>query len=378
MDSRRAALAGIHVLDFSTLLPGPLASLMLAEAGAEVTKVERVGTGDEMRSYTPQLAGESANFCLLNRGKSSLEIDLKRPDSVERLQPYLARADILIEQFRPGVMTRLGLGYEQLREKYPRLIYCSITGFGQTGPRAQFAGHDLNYMAISGVLSLARGADGTPPLPHAPIADIAGGSYPAVMNVLLALIERGRTGLGCHLDISMTENLLTLAYWALAQGHATGQWPQPGAGLVTGASPRYQVYACADGGYLAAAPIEERFWNRFCELLDLEAGLRQPDADAAAVTAAVAAIIARQPGAYWQQLFETEDVCCCMVSSLEAAVQDPHFRSRGLFAHHVRSGDASMPALPLPVAQRFCTPEVERAAPGLGCAAPERSANGAR
>jgi alpha-methylacyl-CoA racemase len=375
MGNSDRALAGIRVLDFSTLLPGPLAGLMLAEAGAEVTKVERPGTGDEMRSYEPRLGEQSAIFCLLNRGKKSVEIDLKQADALERLQPLLARTDVLIEQFRPGVMRRLRLGYEQLREAYPRLIYCSITGFGQRGPRAQFAGHDLNYMAISGLLSLARGSDGAPPLPHAPIADIAGGSYPAVMNILLALMERERTGRGCHLDISMTENLFTLAYWALAQGHSTGRWPQPGTGLVTGGSPRYHVYACSDGGHLAAAPIEERFWSRFCELVGLAPELRAADADPQAVTRVLAEIIADRSSAHWQRVFETEDVCCCVVNTLEEAVRDPHFQSRGLFAHRVASQGGSMPALPLPLAARFCAPEVERRAPALGADSPQRSGN---
>ena len=358
-------LAGVRVLDFSTLLPGPLASLMLAEAGAEVTKIERIGTGDEMRGYSPRLGNESAIFCLLNRGKKSVELDLKAPEAIGPLQPLLEQADILIEQFRPGVMERLGLGYDQLHAVYPRLIYCSITGFGQSGPRAQFAGHDLNYMAISGVLSLICGADGAPTLPHAPIADIAGGSYPAVVNVLLALIARDRTGQGCHLDIPMTENLFTLAYWGLAQGYAAGTWPQPASGLVTGASPRYQIYACAGGGHVAAAPIEERFWRRFCELIDLDPKLRVPDADPQVVIRAVAAIIASRSSSHWHSVFGQEDVCCCLVNSLAEAVQDPHFRERGLFDYRV-GADAAIPALPIPVASQFRSPEITRNAPRLG------------
>jgi crotonobetainyl-CoA:carnitine CoA-transferase CaiB-like acyl-CoA transferase len=370
-------LAGVRVLDFSTLLPGPLASLMLAEAGAEVTKVERIGTGDEMRGYTPRLEDESAIFCVLNRGKKSVEIDLKEAGAIERLQPLLAGADILIEQFRPGVMDRLGLGYEQLRARYPRLIYCSITGFGQSGPRAAFAGHDLNYMAISGVLALTRGADGAPTLPHAPIADIAGGSYPAVMNLLLALIARDRTGQGCHLDIPMTENLFTLAYWALAQGHATGNWPGPAGGLVTGNSPRYQVYACAGGGHVAAAPIEERFWKRFCELIGLDPTLRSADADPAAVIRAVAAIIASRPASHWHSVFEPEDVCCCLVSSLEQAVRDPHFRERGLFDLQV-GRHTPIPALPVAVASQFRSAERTLAAPRLGADNPSAAERSSR
>ncbi|MCL4745697.1 MAG: CoA transferase [Burkholderiaceae bacterium] len=359
-------LAGLRVLDFCTLLPGPLAGLMLAEAGAEVTKVERPGAGDEMRAYPPPSGGESALFAILNRGKRSLAIDLKQPDALATLHPLLAQTDILIEQFRPGVMDRLGLGYETLHARYPRLIYCSVTGFGQDGPRAQFAGHDLNYLAISGLLSLSCGSDGAPTLPVTPIADIAGGSYPAFANVLLALLARERGGQGCHLDISMTENLFTLAYWGLAQGFAAGDWPGPASGLVTGASPRYQIFACADGEYLAAAPIEERFWTRFCELIGLDTALRAPQADAGVVTRAVATIIGRGTGAHWRAVFDGQDVCCCVVNSLHDAVLDAHFQSRGVFDRQVQTGAASIPALPTAVARQFRSATAAQRAPRLG------------
>jgi crotonobetainyl-CoA:carnitine CoA-transferase CaiB-like acyl-CoA transferase len=172
-------LSGIRVLDFSTLLPGPMAGLFLVEAGAEVIKIERPGMGDEMRTYMPRLGEDSANFVLLNRGKRSIAIDLKAPDAVTRLTPLIERSDVLIEQFRPGVMDRLGLGYAALCQINPRLIYCSITGFGQTGPRRDMAAHDLNYLALAGLLSLTGGRDSAPGMPHMPIADIAAGTYPA-------------------------------------------------------------------------------------------------------------------------------------------------------------------------------------------------------
>lgn len=359
-------LAGISVVDFSTLLPGPLASLLLAEAGAEVTKIERPGVGDEMRGYPPPFGPDSAIFALLNRGKKSIAIDLKAAGAVAKLRPLLAAADVLIEQFRPGVMARLGLGYEALRELNPRLVYCSITGFGQDGPRAQFAGHDLNYLALAGLLGLSRGSDGAPTLPIAPIADIAGGTYPAVMNILLALFARQRTGAGCHLDVAMTDSVLTLAYWALAKGFATGAWPRPGNEFITGGLPRYQIYATSDGGYLAAAPLEDRFWTTFCRLIGLDERWRDDTADPAGTRAAVAAIIARETTRHWRDRFDGEDVCCCVVASLEDAVQDPHFRARGLFERTVSAGGAAIPALPLPLAPQFATPAPDLGYPALG------------
>ena len=195
-------LAGITVLDFSTLLPGPLAGLILAEAGARVIKIERPGQGDEMRSLEPKLGADSVNFALLNRGKRSIAIDLKAEGARNRLLPLIREADVLLEQFRPGVMDRLGLGYEALSSENPRLIWCSITGYGQSGPKAQVAAHDLNYIAETGMLGLSAGSDGAPVIPPALIADIAGGAYPAVINILLALQQRAQTGQGCRLDVS--------------------------------------------------------------------------------------------------------------------------------------------------------------------------------
>src|SRR5262245_35514870 len=172
-------LTGILVLDFSTLLPGPLATLLLAEAGAEVIKIERPGVGDEMRTYTPKFGTDSVNFAMLNRAKRSIAIDLKEAGAVARLMPLVASADVIVEQFRPGVMDRLGLGYDAVSRANPRIVYCAITGYGQSGPRASTAAHDLNYCADTGLLALAAGRDGAPVPPAALVADNGGGRYTA-------------------------------------------------------------------------------------------------------------------------------------------------------------------------------------------------------
>lgn len=263
-------------------------------------------------------------------------------------------------------MGRLGLGYDQLRERCPRFIDCSITGFGQSGRRAQFAGHDLNYLALSGLLAMPGDREGAPTLPFTPIADIAGGTYPALTNILLALLERERSGRGCRIDVSMTDNHFTLAYWALSQWQASGEWPRPGRGLITGGSPRYQVYACADGRHIAAAPIEERFWQRFCELIGLAPALRGAQTEPASVTQAVTRIIAGRPGARLKRMFEGADVCCCLVNRLEDAVRDPHFTARGPFARRVASEAGPLPALPVPSSEGLRSPEIEHSAPRLG------------
>ncbi|WP_416139200.1 CaiB/BaiF CoA transferase family protein [Halomonas sp. HK25] len=360
-------LTGLKVLDFSTLLPGPLATLLLGEAGAEVIKVERPGRGDEMRSYTPKFGQDSVNFALLNRGKRSLALDLKNPEERERLRPLLEEADILVEQFRPGVMQRLGLGYDELKAINPGLIYCSLTGYGQTGPRAAAAGHDLNYIAETGLLGLSAGADGAPVLPPALIADIGGGAYPAVMNILMTLQQRNRTGKGAYLDVAMADGMFTFMYWALGNAGADGNWPQSGGELVTGGTPRYQIYRTADDRFLATAPLEQKFWDAFCELIELPAQYRADAGQEEAVKQAVAERIQAQPAVYWQEQFAGYDVCCSIVASLQEALQDPQFCARGITDSQVDDGAGHvLNALPLPLVRTFRGEKVRVGYPALG------------
>ena len=217
-------------------------------------KVERSDGGDEARALEPTLAGESAAFALLNRGKRSVALDLKAPGSLERLAPLIASADVLIEQFRPGVMERLGLGYERVKALNPRLIYCAIRGYGGVAPFPDAPGHDLNYVAECGMLGLTADPTGAPSIPAALVADVAGGSYPAVMNILLALRQRDRSGTGCKIEIPMCDNLYPMMHWVLAQGWTTGSWPRAGNERLTGGSPRYQIYRTADARFIACTP----------------------------------------------------------------------------------------------------------------------------
>jgi alpha-methylacyl-CoA racemase len=361
-------LEGITVLDFSTLLPGPMATLILAEAGAEVIKIERPGQGEEMRSYHPKWGADSINFALLNRGKKSIAINLKDPGERAKLDPLIVRADIVVEQFRPGVMARLGFDYATLARKNPRIIYCAITGYGQTGPKRDTAGHDLNYIGDTGLLALSMGQPEHPVVPPALIADIAGGAYPAVMNILFALLQRNRTGRGCQLDIAMTDNLFTFMYWAVGDGLAAGEWAGNGTALVCGGTPRYRLYPTSDGQVVAAAPIEQKFWEEFCELIALEAELRDDSCDPAATTRRVTEIIRTQPAEVWRARFAGRDCCCSVIADLRQALEDPHFRARGLFDHMLLNEEGRrLPALPVPVERQFRPPtSMASAAPLLG------------
>jgi crotonobetainyl-CoA:carnitine CoA-transferase CaiB-like acyl-CoA transferase len=359
-------LTGLFVLDFSTLLPGPLATLMLAEAGAEVLKIEQPG-GENARRFPPFVGNESAAFAMLNRGKTSMALDLKNSIDREKLVPLIKRADILVEQFRPGVMDRLGLGYDNLKRSNPRLIYCSISGYGQGGPRVNEAGHDINYIGNTGLLDLQPGPADRPVVPPMLAADIAGGSFPAVINILLALRARDRSGQGCRIDIAMTDAMFTFTWAALAIGVATGRFPKPGDMWLVGGSPRYQIYPTKDGKLIACGALEPKFWAAFTAAIGLPKEFVDDTRNPKATRDAVAKLILARTSDEWRPVFAAADCCATVIVPLEDAIRDPHFVERGLFAHQVGTdtGEA-LPALPLPIAAEFRAAPGTRRAPKLG------------
>lgn len=350
-------LTGIYVVDFSTLLPGPFASLMLAEAGATVFKVEPP-RGDDMRRFPPMVKGESAAFAALNAGKTMVRMDLKDPEALATLRPHLEKADIVLEQFRPGVMDRLGLGYEAVRALNPRVVYCSITGYGQTGPRANEAGHDLNYISRTGMLSLSTGGTDNPTMPPLLAADIAGGSFPAMINILLGLRQRDLTGKGCHIDIAMADTPASFAWHAAATLAVSGRSPLDGAELFTGGSPRYRTYPTSDKRLVAVGALEDKFWNVFCDAIGVPDILRVPSAPPATVISFISQVIAGQPARHWRQLLEPLDACVCVVATLEEATADRQFILRGLFARKSTLADGTeVPRAHVPIADGFRKPE---------------------
>ncbi len=359
-------LDGVRVLDFSTLLPGPLAGLLLAEAGADVIKVERADYGEEMRLYEPRFSDTSLNFAVLNRGKRSLALDLKDPAVIEKLKPLIADSQVILEQFRPGVMDRLGLGYEAIKAINPAIVYCSITGYGQDGPKAQTAAHDLNYIGDTGMLALSGDRDGAPIPPPGLIADIGGGTLPAVINILLALRQAEKTGNGTHLDIAMCDGLFAWQYWAIGAVGITGRAPKPGRDLVTGGTPRYQIYRTADGRFAAIAALEQKFWENLCDLIDLPDSFRDDAKDPDATRDAIAEIIASKPADHWRHLFASRDTCCTIVQDMAEALADPHFKDRGLFDRRVVDGGEAITAIPVPIAPQFRNDEKEAGYPKLG------------
>ena len=359
-------LEGIRIVDFSTLLPGPLATLMLTDAGAAVVKIESPNGGDGARAHLPQDGDESLHFAQLNRGKKSVVLDLKSAEGKAAALRLIAQADVVVEQFRPGVMKRLGLDYAAARSVKADIIYCSITGYGQSGPMAQAPGHDLNYLARAGLLSLSCGEDGHPVLPSAAIADIGGGTLPAVINILLALLRRQQSGEGCHIDVSMTDNTLSWMPRALGAASRGLAVPRISEGRHIAGGPRYGIYITADRKALAVAALEPQFWTRFCELIGLPPGQRDDSVNPHAVRDAVTALIASRNCAWWVERFKGEDVCVDVVQDLAAALQDPHFLARGVWERQLRLHNGRMlAALPLPLAPEF-SDRKPRGYPALG------------
>ncbi|OZF55793.1 CoA transferase [Rhodococcus sp. 14-2470-1b] len=314
-------LDGVKVLDLSTLLPGPLATLFLAEAGADVVKLERPGRGDEMRSYEPKFGDASANYAVLNRGKRAYGVDFKDPAQRDRVVELAAEADVVIEQFRPGVADRLGLGFDAIESVNPRVIYCSITGYGPTGPHAARAGHDLNYLAETGLLGVVRDSSGSPSLPVTVLADIAAGTYPAVVNILLALRQVDKTGKGRHIQVSMAHNLQVLSYGYFAAHQAGGSWPRPGAEQLTGGSPRYHIYPTSDGRHIACAALEQKFWDRLVALVGLDEKFHDDAGNEEAVISALTEVFSRHSAVHWREVLDGEDVCTVVVASWDEAVE---------------------------------------------------------
>ena len=363
----KGSLEGIKVIDFSTLLPGPLASLFLSETGAEVIKIEKPGVGDEIRLSNPQWGEQSVSFSLLNRGKKSLSLDLKDPKNLKILIPILKEADIIIEQFRPGVMKRLGLDYESIKKINQNIIYVSITGYGQYGPKSMVAGHDLNYIGNAGLLSISMGRENGTVVPPALVADIAGGSYPAVINILLALRKRDLNKEGSYIDLSMTENLFPFMFWGLGSGFAHNKWPGNSDGVLSGGSPRYNIYKTSDGSYVAAAPLEDRFWNKFCEAIELPKKFIKMQNDQEKVIQEIRKIIGQKEKNYWLDVFNKADCCCSIVKSIEEAINDNHFKVRKIFENKIINNlGEEIPALPIPVDMQFRKDQKRTSAPSLG------------
>jgi alpha-methylacyl-CoA racemase len=319
-------LRGLLVLDLTRLLPGAKATQRLAAHGAEVVKIERPGAGDYARSMPPLVDGVGAVFLQTNGGKKSAALDLKAPGGREALLRLAAKADVLVEGFRPGVMDRLGLGWEALRAANERLIYATLTGYGPEGDWSELAGHDVNYMAMAGVLDLIGPAGGPPVIPGVQIADLAGGAMQLVIGVLLALIERERTGRGGRVDISMTAGLRDLLPVPMSRWSASGRAPERGRDVLSGRYACYNVYQARDGRWLAVGALEPKFWATLCRRLGCEDLVGDQFAEGPRrieVIARVSDIFLRRDAAAWFAELRGDDCCVTPVLRLNEAYASP-------------------------------------------------------
>ncbi|KMW58603.1 Alpha-methylacyl-CoA racemase [Candidatus Rhodobacter oscarellae] len=322
-EDKSAPLAGIRIIEFAGLGPGPFAGMMLADMGAEVIRIDRPGT-------------KAAPTDFLARGRRSVMLDLKQPAAVEAALALLTGADGLIEGFRPGVMERLGLGPAPCMARNPRLVYGRMTGWGQEGPLAHAAGHDLNYIALSGALWAMGEPDRAPVFPLNLLGDFGGGGMYLAFGMAAGLLKAARTGQGDVIDAAICDG--TASLMAMIYGwRAGGGWQdQRGANLLDGGAPWYGVYSCADGKWVTVGALEPQFWARLLQLLEIpeaELGDRHDRGNWPVIRARLAGAFAQGPQAHWVALLEGTDACFAPVLDLEEAAQHPHNVARGVFAN---------------------------------------------
>jgi len=334
------ALAGLRVIDLTQLLPGPFATMRLAQWGAEVIKIEPP-SGDPTRRFW-RSAREHRNgepgplFRMLNGGKELVAVNLRDAVGRAELLELISSASLLVESFRPGVMARLGLDSATLAQTNPRLVHCAITGYGQTGPWARRAGHDLNYLAMSGVLDQVATAAGEMAIPNLPVADLLGGAQAALSAMLAALWSAQRLGRGRFIDISMTHELLRHHVAARASLAVAGQVPPRGRDLLSGGAPCYGIYATAEGRHLAVAALEHKFWAALCHVLGRpqwadqhwSRGQLPGSEEATQLREELAALFASRSSAQWLGIFDTIDCCVTPVLRVDEALAHPLFSAR--------------------------------------------------
>jgi len=375
-------LEGITVLDLTRLLPGPYGTMLLGDLGAEVIKVEEPEQGDYARWYPPHINQVGSRHLLLNRSKKSITLNLKNPEGRAVLLKMVEKgADALIEQFRPGVMDRLGVGYKDLEKVNPRLIYCSLTGFGQDGPYRDLAGHDINYIGIGGILGLTGHQGGPPAIPGIQIADLVAGGLYSVIGILTALMARQKTGRGQFVDISMLDGVVSLIPDAASLFFAEGESPRMGERRLTGGLPQYQTYRTKDGKFLAVGALEDKFWANLSRALGKPEWAHQVPKEREPRTKEIKEEMTRifltKTRQEWLDILMKQDSCVTAVHSLEETFSDPQVLHRKMLVevHHPKAGKIKQIGVPIkfsetPGAVRTPAPEMgehtEEILKGLG------------
>ena len=352
-----APLDGIRILDLTRLLPGPFCTMLLGDLGADVVKIEEPRGGDPARHSVGGL------FLQVNRNKRSLTLDLKTPEGHAVFLQLVERADVVVEGFRPGVMDRLGLGYPTLDQRNPRLIYASLSGFGQSGPYRDRPGHDLNYLALAGVLGYNVGADGQPVPPAVQVADLGGGSLAAIA-ILAAVVGRQQTGRGQSVDVSLFASAVAWLPTLIAPLFGTGTALAPGEPILAGGLPQYGVYATSDGRWVTLGALEPKFLSNFFEAVGRADLVRVRDGKT--LRQELSAIFASRTRAEWEECLRDVDTCFAPVNTLEETLEDPHVRATGMFpsVDHPRLGALRQVGSPFAFSATPAT--IRRPTPELG------------
>jgi crotonobetainyl-CoA:carnitine CoA-transferase CaiB-like acyl-CoA transferase len=367
----RLPLDGIRILDFTMLLPGPWCTLFLADFGAEVIKIEEPKKGDYVRWFPPFIKGISARHLLINRNKKSMILNLKTDQGKKIAHQLVETADALVEGFRPGVMGRLGLGYKELSKINPKIIYCSISGYGQDGPYKNVVGHDINYLGYSGILSITGEADGPPVLPGVQISDISSGGMMAAIAVLIALIARSKTGKGQYIDISMLDGNVAQLYATAGDYFATALSPERGEtteSRVLGGYACYSIYKTQDSKYITVGPLEEKFWATLCGKLGREdlIEIQFVPEKQVEIKSALQEIFLKKTRDEWVEEFRNLDVCVGPVNTMEEAFEDPQIASREMVTEMEHPHIGKVPQLGIPINFSEFQGKIRRPAPSFG------------
>lgn len=359
-------LSELKILDFSIILPGPFATMFLSDLGADVIRVENPYNPDLLRVLTPFLDKEnkySYYHAHINRNKKSMSLDLKKKESIEIIMELIKEYDIVVEQFRPGVMAKLGLSYEDLKKVNPGIIYCSITGYGQTGPLKNRAGHDINYLSTSGIMSYSGRKDIGPNQMGIQVADIGGGSYNTIIGILAAALNRTFTGKGRHIDVSMTDCLFSFQINAAGKEFADEGHMAYGNDRLNGGS-IYGFYEAGDGKFLSFGGLEPKFFNNFCDTLGLpelkKGGVEQIGMDLADSQRKVAEAVKKQPRDYWLKKFDELDACVAPVLTFDEAIETEYVKSRELIVEIMGPHGEKVKQVAMPIKFSDFKPEYKK------------------
>lgn len=344
-------LDGIKVLDMSRLLPGPYGTMLLADLGADVIKIEDPEAGDYARFQEPTVEGQGALFTMVNRNKRSVQLDLKKEKGRKTFMKLAEKADVIFEQFRPGVVEKLGVDYESVKEFNPKIVYCSLSGYGQDGPYKERVGHDLNYIALGGLLDMTRSKQGEPAIPGVPISDMVGGLM-AAFSIVNALLDREMSDSGGeYIDVSMMEAMMSLTSGPLSWiPLIQNEVPEAGETLLTGKYPCYDYYETKDEKYVTLAALEPKFWKRFCEIIDREdlIGKQYPEGrEEEEVHEILEEKFKSKSRDEWEDILGEEEVMFAPVKNLKEAYRDEHVKESN-FLGTLKVGEEEIEQLGFP------------------------------